>query len=112
MNHSHGILIFGFCFFTFLIWLWKYPNAGLLPGEEAASSPSDSSAASSPDLAVPMETVFKQGEVDNWLSENGLESLQGYMKSAGMCVPPIESDTELGMYSSGIWGGILMLRRV
>lgn len=97
MNHSYGILVFGFCFFTFLIWLWKYPSAGLLPEEESASTLAVSGSSAGAGLVVPMETV---SEVDNWLLENGLQSLQGYMRTAGMYgyvyVQPIwESDTEL-----------------
>lgn len=77
MNQGHGILIFGFGFFLFLTWLWKYPD--VLPERVPTSSASDP-----PDLQVPMGTVYRAGEVDNWLSEKGLESLQGYMKTAGM----------------------------
>lgn len=40
---------------------------------------------------VPMDTVYSAGEVDNWLSENGLESLQGYVRTAGMYAPFIMS---------------------
>lgn len=78
MNQSYGILIFGFCFFVFLTWLWRYPDAELLPEKGNSKAGSHSRA----DSQVPMDTVYS--EVDNWLSENGLESLQGYVRTAGM----------------------------
>lgn len=78
MNQGHGILVFGFCFFAFLTWLWRHSGT-----EEVAAV--DSSSGSKPDLGgVSMDTLYKEGEVDNWLSENQLEALQSYVRTAGM----------------------------
>ena len=65
MNQGHGVLIFGLCFFLFLAWLWRYPV-----DEQGVSSSSQESS---------------QGgyEVEQWLSEQGLESLKTYMKMSG-----------------------------
>lgn len=68
MNQGHGILIFGFCFFLFLAWLWRYP------GDEQLQSPWK---------AEDLGSRREETEVDRWLMEQGLEHLGQYMKTAG-----------------------------
>ena len=85
MNQGHGILIFGFCFFVFLTWLWRQPGTEKGPAAvDSIASSSHSSGGPGFPGGVSMDTVYREGEVDNWLSENQLEALQSYVRTAGM----------------------------
>ena len=67
MNQGHGILIFGFFFLLFLIWLWRYPGSG----EEIGQA------------TPPLKHGEARHKLDEWLRDNGLESLLSYMEESG-----------------------------
>lgn len=66
MNHNHGILIFGVCFFMFLAWLWRYDDTAATAGKDLpVHSPEGASESFRADLAA-------------WLKDHDLSDLQQY----------------------------------
>ncbi len=61
MKQSHGIFVFGFCFFVFLAWLWRYPN-----------------------YPATVPATVDRTEVDEWLAANDLDSFKDHFRSSGM----------------------------